>query len=236
MNVDSRGTFNKQVAVVAKYDFYFDDISSNFIDLDIKVVSARELSEVQERVKNGAYFDYILFPHFSNVIPTSFLETQNCIGFHTGDLPKDRGGSPIQNKILKGEYFTWVNAFRINSGLDAGAILCREEISLEKGSIDAMLREISKVVASLARIIVTENPIPVAQSGRPSFFSRIKSSSSELKMRDLTPKQIYDRIRMLDGLDYPSAFIRIGRYRILLSNAELHDGILTFDSQLKEEI
>jgi hypothetical protein len=39
---------------------------------------------------------------------------------------------------------------------------------------------------------------------------------------------------MLDGLDYPPAYIEIGGYRIYLRGVELHDNYLTFTSKLEE--
>ena len=48
------------------------------------------------------------------------MKRSNCIGFHTGDLPGDRGGSPIQHKILRGEYDTFVSAMKLVNEIDAG--------------------------------------------------------------------------------------------------------------------
>jgi len=235
MKVHAIGKSRRRIAIVAKYTFYFDDICSDLSDLDIQIVSALEISQIQEQIENGVSFDFIFFPHYSKMVPTSFLEKNNCVGFHTGDLPDDRGGSPIQNKILRGEYSTWVSALKLVEELDAGDIFCRETISIENGSIEVILREISKVIARLIRIVVTENPIPIPQTGHTSISPRLKPQASELKFDDLEVKQIYDRIRMLDGLDYPPAYIQFDRYRILLSNAELRDNNLTFVSQLEEK-
>jgi methionyl-tRNA formyltransferase len=229
------GQSTRRIAIVAKYPFYFDDICSALSNLDIQIVSAVEISEIQEQIENGISFDFIFFPHYSKMVPTNFLERNNCVGFHTGDLPDDRGGSPIQNKILRGEYSTWVSALKLIENLDAGDILCREAISIENGSIEEILRKISIVIARLIRIVVTENPIPSPQTRHTSISPRLKPQASELKFDDLEVKQIYDRIRMLDGLDYPPAYIQFDRYRIILSNAELQGNILTFISRLEEK-
>ena len=45
--------------------------------------------------------DYVIMFHWSEILPKKFYEKINCICVHTGNLPKDRGGSPIQNQILK---------------------------------------------------------------------------------------------------------------------------------------
>ena len=236
MKVDSSGDLRGRIAIIAKFPFYFDDICHELLDVDFQVVSATEISEIQDSIESGIDFDFIFFPHFSKLIPADFLQKNNCIGFHTGDLPGDRGGSPIQNKIVKGQYSTWVSAFKLTHELDAGDILCREAVSLENGSIEVILKKISTIIARLVRIVILENPIPIAQKGNISISSRLKPHESELRIDALTVKQIYDRIRMLDGLDYPPAYIQFDRYRIILSKAEFEDNTLTFVSQLEEKI
>ena len=226
---------NRRIAIIAKYSFYFDDVVRELNGLNIQIVSASEISEIQKQIESGVKFDFIFFPHYSKVIPSHFLEFQNCIGFHTGDLPKDRGGSPIQNKILRGEYSTWVSAFKIVEEIDAGDILCKESISLENGSIKEILNDVSKIISRLILNIVTNDPIPFPQIGTYSIHPRVNRQESELNLEDLDVRQIYDRIRMVDGLDYPLAYIKVGRYRILLSEAKLRENTLTFVSRLKEE-
>jgi len=236
VKVDSTGDFRGRIAVIAKYPFYFDDICCELLGFDFQVISASEISEIQDDIESGIQFDFIFFPHFSKLIPADFLQKNNCIGFHTGDLPSDRGGSPIQNKIVKGQYSTWVSAFKLTQELDAGDILCREAVSLENGSIEVLLQKISTIIARMVKIVILENPIPIAQKGNISISPRLKPHESELRIDTLTVKQIYDRIRMLDGLDYPPAYIQFDRYRIILSEAEFEDNTLTFVSRLEEKI
>ncbi len=236
MKVDSTGDFRGRIAIIAKFPFYFDDIYRELLDVDFQVVSATEILEIQDSIESGVDFDFIFFPHFSKLIPADFLQKNNCIGFHTGDLPSDRGGSPIHNKIIKGEYSTWVSAFNLTHELDAGEILCRESVSLEYGSIEVMLKKISTIIARMVKIVILENPIPIAQKGNISISPRLKPHESELRIDTLTVKQIYDRIRMLDGLDYPPAYIQFDRYRIILSEAEFEDNTLTFVSRLEEKM
>ena len=44
----------------------------------------------------------IFFIFWSKMVPLKFLSRYLCIQFHTSNLPKFRGGSPIQNQIVKG--------------------------------------------------------------------------------------------------------------------------------------
>ena len=44
----------------------------------------------------------IFFIHWSKIIPKKIYNNYLCIQFHSSDLPKYRGGSPIQHQILDG--------------------------------------------------------------------------------------------------------------------------------------
>lgn len=234
METNSRVDLRRHIAIVAKHPFYAEDIRRTLINLDIEIVSSIDILQIQEHIDRGTKFDFVFFPHYSKVIPEIFLVRNNCIGFHTGDLPGDRGGSPIQHKILRSEYDTFVSALKLVSEFDAGDVLCQEPISLERGSIEEILKNISKIIAGMIRVILTENLTPKPQSGSASTSKRLRSQESELELEALNVKEIYDRIRMLDGLDYPSAHIKIGTYKLVLSNAQLQDGKLTFTSRLEE--
>ena len=43
--------------------------------------------------------EFIFFPDWSWIVPEVIIENYKCICFHESDLPKFRGGSPIQNQI-----------------------------------------------------------------------------------------------------------------------------------------
>ena len=51
-------------------------------------------------------------------------------------------------------------------------------------------------------------------------FKRLSPKDSKLKF-SYSLKQIYNRIRMLDGEGYPAAFIEFGDFKIHLHNAKL---------------
>src|SRR5688500_871868 len=66
--------------------------------------------------------DYVVFPHWSWRIPRDVHERFECIAFHMTDLPFGRGGSPLQNLILRGITTTKLSAFRVAEELDAGPV------------------------------------------------------------------------------------------------------------------
>ena len=46
------------------------------------------------------------------------------------NLPKFRGGSPIQNQIIRGITKSKISAFRVNSVIDGGDICLKRHINL----------------------------------------------------------------------------------------------------------
>ena len=75
--------------------------------------------------------DYIFFPHWNWIVPKSVHTNFKCILFHTAPLSYGRGGSPIQNLILKGYKNVPVCALEMIEELDAGPILIKKNINLK---------------------------------------------------------------------------------------------------------
>ena len=59
--------------------------------------------------------DFIFFPHWSYKVDNEIIKNFKCICFHSTPLPYGRGGSPIQNMIIRGHKSTQVCAYKINS-------------------------------------------------------------------------------------------------------------------------
>ena len=228
-----------KIAVFAKYHFYFEAIRSALKDTNISAECYSNINEFLNQTKTNKSdesFNFLFFPHYSEIIPKSFLNQFKCIGFHTGNLPHDRGGSPIQNKIVKGEYITKVSAILLSDEIDGGPVYCSRGIDLEFGNIEQILIDISIKISEMVFEIVTSNLSPTPQIGSALYASRIPKSNSKLELFDLSIKQIYDRIRMVDGLDYPRAFLKTDKYRILMEKAELKDDKIFFRGVVEGDI
>lgn len=172
--------------------------------------------------------DYIFFPHWSWIIPESIYQKYECIVFHTADLPYGRGGSPIQNLIIRGIYKTKISAIKVVKEIDSGDIYLKESINLEKGNLDKLLYNISKKIFNKMIPQFLENKIlPYKQKGEILKFKRKKTEESNfykyLSENKVKEKNIYDFIRMVDGEGYPKAYLEIGEYRIELVKIKLKE-------------
>lgn len=172
------------------------------------------LSQIQPR--------YIFFLHWSWIVPAEIHRQYECVCFHMTDVPYGRGGSPLQNLILRGHTHTKLTALRMEEQLDAGPVYLKEPLSLQ-GSAQEILIRATELAAIIIRHIIEQQPVPVPQQGEVVAFKRRQPKESQLP-DEASIEQIYDFIRMLDGEGYPSAFINHGEFRIEFTQAQLIDG------------
>lgn len=172
----------------------------------------------------------IFFPHWSSKIGKDIFENFECIVFHMTDLPFGRGGSPLQNLIIRGHSTTRISALRCQTEIDAGPIYLKKKLSLV-GSAQEIYVRAASVIREMIIEIIRERPLPVDQIGEATYFKRRKPDESEINcVGSLTA--VYDMIRMLDADGYPHAFIKMDNFRLELRNARWIDGVLHADSRL----
>jgi methionyl-tRNA formyltransferase len=163
----------------------------------------------------------IFFPHWSWRVPQEILSEFECVCFHMTDVPFGRGGSPLQNLILRGCESTQVSALRMVDEMDAGPVYLKRPLSLEGRAVD-IFRRSADVIFEMIREIIQAQPAPVSQEGNPVLFKRRSPKESELPRSGLE-QALYDHIRMVDAPTYPLAFINWGDWRIEFSEAELDE-------------
>ena len=199
---------------------------------EIKLISNQP--DLLEKVVYKFDPDYIFFPHWSYMIPESIFSCWNCIVFHMTDLPFGRGGSPLQNLIIRGFRETKISAIQVSKELDSGPIYMQSMLSLE-GSAEDIFKRASRIIfEEMIPKFLTKKLVPKEQSGEVTVFKRRSPKESELQ-EDMDLCMIYDYIRMLDAEGYPKAFLRFGRYRLEFQNASFIDGKLSASVNFKEE-
>ncbi len=176
----------------------------------------------------------IFFPHWSYIIPKDIYENWKCIVFHMTDLPFGRGGSPLQNLIVRGIKETKISAIRVNDTIDGGPVYLKESLNLN-GSAEEIFIAASKIIfGKMLPRIIEEDIIPQDQEGEIVNFKRRTPQQSELNA-DLSLEQIYDYIRMLDGEGYPKAYLTFGKYKFQFSKASLKGNKIIADVEIMED-
>lgn len=188
-------------------------------------------SECSEELINEINPDWVFFFHWSEIIDEKIYKNHRCALVHTSNLPKGRGGSPLQNQIIEGINTTKVNIIEICKPIDSGKIYCSSPITLQGGITDIWLT-IADTAKDLIEKVVDGNIIPIPQNGSPEVYKRKKDNRLKFNSeKDIL--HIYDQIRMLDSEEYPNAYIVIGGFKLEFSRAKLKGETVLSDVRIK---
>lgn len=160
---------------------------------------------------------FVFFPHWSHRIDASIFKQFECVIFHMTDLPYGRGGSPLQNLIVRGISETKISALRCVEEMDAGPIYLKKPLSLH-GSAEEIYLRAAGMIEDMIVEILNKQPAPVPQEGEPTIFKRRKPEQSNLA-GIATLEGAFDLIRMLDADGYPPAFLEIGPFKLEFTRA-----------------
>jgi methionyl-tRNA formyltransferase len=192
------------------------------LEADLRTIPGTEVTRFRSREElttaalGAIQPRYVFFPHWSWKIPADIFENHECVIFHMTDVPFGRGGSPLQNLIVRGIRDTKVTALRCVAEMDAGDVYMKSPLSLD-GTAEEILRRAGDITGEMIKCILRDNPIPLPQSGEVTTFRR--RTPEEGNIADLMDlERVYDYIRMLDADGYPRAFM------------ETDDLLLEFDS------
>lgn len=176
----------------------------------------------------------IFIPHWSYIIPSAIFERYECIVFHMTDLPYGRGGSPLQNLIVRGLTATKLSALRVEAGLDTGPVYLKMDLSLS-GTAEEIFVRANKLVGKMIVEIIQNNLQSVPQEGDPVIFKRRKPEQSDMSGLEKL-EEIFDYIRMLDADGYPHAYIEKGEFRYEFTRASIKaDGSIVADVKITEK-
>lgn len=177
---------------------------------------------------------YIFFPHWSHIVPKDIIKSYECVCFHMTDLPYGRGGSPLQNLIIRGIKNTKISALQMSDILDGGPIYTKRNLSLS-GKAESIYKRASKIIFNIIIELIEENPIPKAQEGEVTNFNRRTDADSTIdNVKSL--EKLFDFIRMLDAQDYPNAYIENDNFRFFFTNVKFSsDNELIAKVQIKRK-
>lgn len=173
---------------------------------------------------------YIFFLHWSWKVPDELIHRYECVCFHMTDVPYGRGGSPLQNLILRGHYHTKLTALRMVTDFDAGPVYYKEDLCLAGNAEEIYIRA-TRLAARMIQRMIEEEPVPKPQVGEPTVFRRRKPAESRIPRLE-SLEALYDFIRMLDAQGYPHAFLEYEGFRYEFRRAQLYDGAIVADVRI----
>lgn len=170
---------------------------------------------------------YIFFLHWSWKVPDEIIDKYECVCFHMTDVPYGRGGSPLQNLIVRGHQETKLTALRMSQELDSGPVYLKENLCLAGNAEEIYIRA-TYLSARMIKDIIEKEPEPIPQTGEVVMFKRRQPQES--KIPELSSlNALHDQIRMLDAEGYPQAFFEYKGFRYEFSRAALYDGRILAD-------
>lgn len=208
-----------RIAVINKnplFDFVEDELSKKYDCLIIK-----ERDNLSEEVLNAFNPEYCIFLHWSYKIHENIYNRFKTILFHMTDLPYGRGGSPLQNLIVRGATETKLSAITVVEKLDEGDIYLKRKLDL-RGSASEIFKRAGQLMIGMINEIIENKTEPMPQIGEPVYFKRRKPDESDISTLD-SIQDIYDYIRMLDAPGYPNAFLKNKDLKFEFYNAEFDE-------------
>jgi methionyl-tRNA formyltransferase len=164
--------------------------------------------------------DKVFIPHWSYIIPESIFTIYECIVFHMTDLPYGRGGSPLQNLIIRGHETTKITAIKVSNGIDTGDIYLKKTLNLN-GTAKEIFISATPIIEEMVVEILKNDIFPIPQIGEVVEFKRRKPENSNIiNLKEIN--EIYDYIRMLDCEGYHNAFIETDLIKIEFSKAQIN--------------
>ena len=198
--------------------------NNNFFELKIKKKNyffLKKKNQLNLKFLKKINPEIIFFPHWNHIVDKKIIKNYLCIGFHASPLPYGRGGSPIQNMIIRNFKQTTLCCFKLEEKLDTGPIYFKKKISLlGKGE-----KIFSNIYNSIIKMILQfQKKIPKSkkQIGNPTYFKRRKPKEGNL-LNYNTINEVFNIIRMLDikFLKYPNGFIENKRLIFKFRDAKL---------------
>jgi len=175
---------------------------------------------------------FIFFLHWSWKVPEEIIKRFKCVCFHMADVPYGRGGSPLQNLIIRGHRETKLTALQMVEDFDAGPVYLQRPLILEGNAEEIYIRA-GYLSAEMIKKIIDSNPEPKPQTGEPVIFQRRKPGQSRIE-RHNSLHDLHDFLRMLDADGYPKAFIEHKGFRYEFSRAAIYDGRIIADVSIRQ--
>lgn len=197
------------------------------IDFEL-ITTKNELQKALETSDQKTFF----FPHWSFILKPDVYKNHNCIMFHMTDLPFGRGGSPLQNLIVRGIKKTKISCFLCDDVVDGGPVFLKKDLDLSGNAQDIFIRANQAIIEMIVDLIKNK-PRAIPQVGEVVEFKRRTPEESDL-LSAQSIEQIFDMIRMLDAEGYPKAFLKLNQYNVLFENAQLENDEMTATIRIKK--
>jgi methionyl-tRNA formyltransferase len=136
---------------------------------------ARLRGDTRTQVEFAALdLDAAVVAAYGLILPEPMLHSpkRGCLNIHASLLPRWRGAAPIQAAILAGDSQTGITIMQMDTGLDTGPVLLRQNVPISETTTAASLHDIlAPLGAALILDALATLPAPVAQSDLDATYA-----------------------------------------------------------------
>jgi len=172
--------------------------------------------------------DFIAVTAFGRILPPAMLRlpARGCINVHASLLPKYRGAGPIQWAIINGERETGITTMVMDEGMDTGAILLQERVTIQPdetaGALSVRLAEVGgRLLVETIRRLKDGTVTPQPQDQSQATLAPLLQKEDGLIDWKLTATDIANRVRGMSP--WPGAYTFAGQDRWVLCRASAVD-------------
>ena len=163
------------------------------------------------------------------ILPKPILEGPRlgCFNVHASLLPRWRGAAPINRAIMAGDKESGVTIMQMDEGLDTGAIVMADRISIAPNMTAGDLHDaLAKLGADLMQRALAElerRSLTLMPQGEVGVTYAAKIGKDETRIDWTKPwKQVHDHIRGLSP--FPGAWSKLGGARVKVLRSTRGEG------------
>ncbi len=162
---------------------------------NIKVLQPEVLKNINQIDQDSPIlkdYDLAIVASYGKIIPENMLSIPKYgfLNIHPSDLPKYRGPSPIESALLTGEREIVVSIMKLDSGMDTGPILVKQEMRLSildtAQSVELKAGQMGgELLTNILEHYVSGALVPTDQNASQATVCKfIEKSDGEIKLTD----------------------------------------------------
>ncbi len=169
----------------------------------------KNLITSHEKIKKN---NITLIISYFKIIPEKFLTYSNFnLVIHEANLPRGRGFSPLFWQLLNGKKNIVFTLFECSKELDEGKFYLKKKFFFKPTLLHNEIKKkqleyaFDMVDLFIKKYSKNKNIKSYHQKGKPTYYSKIKNSFSEININKSIKSQI-NKIRTRDNNDFPAFF------------------------------
>lgn len=203
-----------------------------------------------EKVKNNAEFleqlkrlqpDIICVVAYGKILPQELLDIPKlgCINVHGSLLPKYRGAAPIQWSVLNGDKVTGITTMYMDSGMDTGDMILKEEVSIgEDETTGELWEKLSKIGGELlvkTLALIEQGKAPREKQGDDfTMAPMLKKEMAQIDWENQTAEEIHNLVRGLNPIMGAYTFLEDKKLKFWKVKNLINKDFLEIDEEMRE--